>query len=534
MNVLTIALGALVVLLGAYFVHGRRLERDFGIDPNRPTPAHTKADGIDHVAAYHWTVLFGHHFSSIAGAGPIVGPVIAVALWGWAPALLWVVIGTIFLGGVHDFGALIVSVRHGGRSIADVAENLISRKAKIVFSLFVWLALILVIAVFVVLCAKTFVVQPQIIIPSLGLIPVAILVGIGLYKLKINQTITTIFGLASLVGLIFLGNRIPINVGNQAMLIWSSVLLVYCYFASITPVNILLQPRDYLSSFLLFAGLILGYVGFIVSHPRINLPSFVAWKSSEGELWPMLFVTVACGAISGFHALIASGTTSKQIASEKEIRQIGYGAMIAEGLVAVMAILVVVTGFSSREALVKVMGNSGVGPVGAFGQGYGEVTRAFLGGYGSSFAMLVLNAFILTTLDTATRIGRYLSEELFRIKNRHFSTILVVVLSAALALSGKWNKIWPIFGASNQLVAALALVVITSWMLAQKKKYRFIAVPAIFMLVTTMGALFLQLVQFLKEKNFLLMSIDLALVVLALFMVSEAKGILFRKKNNSN
>ncbi len=529
MNTLTIAIGALILFGTAYFIYGRRLERNFGIDPKRLTPAHTRADRIDHMAVHHWTILFGHHFSSIAGAGPIIGPVIAVALWGWGPALLWILVGTVFLGGMHDFGSLIVSVRHDGRSIADAAGDLISKRAKIVFSLFVWLALILVIAVFTVISAKTFVVQPEIVLPSLGLIPVAILVGLALYRLKVNQIVVTLFGLGLLGALIFLGTLLPVNIPNQAMFIWIITLFVYAYFASITPVNILLQPRDYLSSFLLFGGLFLGYFGLIVSRPKINLPIFMAWDTAGGSLWPMLFVTIACGAISGFHSLIASGTTSKQLSTETDARKIGYGAMVAEGLLAVMAILVVVAGFSSQEALGNVLGNTG-GPIGAFGQGFGEVTRPFMGGYGGNFAVLILNAFILTTLDTAVRIGRYLSTELFRIKNRHLATIFVIVLSAFLALSGKWDRIWPIFGASNQLVAALALIVIAAWLLSQNKKYAFVRIPAIFMLATTMGALLFQLVKFLRDKDFILIMIDIILIFLALFMAFESKIVFLKKR----
>ncbi len=527
MNSLTVAVFGLVILFAAYFVYGRKLDRYFAVDAKRPTPAHTKADGVDHVAAHHWTVLFGHHFSSIAGAGPVVGPVIAVALWGWVPAILWVILGTVFLGGVHDFGALVISIRHHGHSVADIAEQVISKRAKLIFSIFVWLSLILIIAVFVYLCADTLVIQPDIVLPSLGLIPIAVLVGFSLYRLKLKQAIVTIFGLLTLAILVILGRKFPIDLAVGGNIIWSSALLVYCYIASITPVQILLQPRDYLSSFLLFAGMFFGYLGIIFSHPRINLEPFVGWSSQGGDLWPMLFVTVACGAISGFHALVASGTTSKQIASERDIRKIGYGAMIVEGVVAIMAVLVVIAGFSSNEALGKILGRAG--PIGAFGQGYGEVTKIVLAGYGGSFAVLVLNAFMLTTLDTATRIGRYLTQELFGIKNKHFATSIIVFLSAALALTGKWNKIWPVFGASNQLIAALTLVVITSWLLSRKRKYNFVKIPAIFMLVTAVGALFLQIVKSFKGRDFLLMGISAALIGPALFIILESRTVLFKR-----
>ncbi|MGE4357553.1 MAG: carbon starvation protein A [Candidatus Omnitrophota bacterium] len=530
MNALVIVLFATVLFSAGYIFYGRYLKKMFNVDYHRLTPAHEKKDGVDCVASCHWTVLFGHHFASIAGAGPIVGPVIAVALWGWGPSLVWIVLGTIFLGGVHDFGSLMVSVRHDARSVADVAEDLISKRAKILFSIFVLLALILVIAVFAVLCAKTFVVQPEIVIPSLGLIPLAILVGISLYRLRINQILVTVVGLGILVGLLFLGKIFPLRVSlPQGISVWIVILLLYSYFASVMPVNILLQPRDYLSAFLLFLGIIFGYLGIFVSSPKINLPAFISWDTRGGYLWPMLFVTIACGAISGFHSLIASGTTSKQISSEKDAKKIGYGAMVMEGLLAVMAVLVVSAGFSSLNGLNKILQGT-AGPIGAFGEGFGRITNSFLGIYGGSFAVLVLNAFILTTLDTATRISRYLATELFKIKNRYLSTLIVIILSALLAFSGKWEKIWPLFGASNQLVAGLALIVISSWLLSQKKKNYFAIIPAVFMLLTTVGALIFQIKHFWEEKNFLLIVISSVLILSALFICVEAKKVFFWKE----
>ncbi|MCM8783374.1 MAG: carbon starvation protein A [Candidatus Omnitrophica bacterium] len=529
MNTLNIVLITFLLFLGGYILYGRYLSKTFNVDSRRPTPAQVKKDGIDCIASCHWTILFGHHFSSIAGAGPIVGPVIAVALWGWGPGLLWIVLGTIFLGGVHDFGSLMVSVRHDARSVADVAEDLIGRRAKIIFSVFVLLALILVIAVFAVLSAKTFVIQPEIVIPSLGLIPLAILVGMSLYRFRVNQILITFIGLGLLVVFLFLGSLFPVKIPlAQSLYFWIAVLFLYSYFASVVPVNILLQPRDYLSSFLLIFGLISGYMGIFLSPPHINLPVFISWRTKSGELWPMLFVTIACGAISGFHSLIASGTTSKQIATERDARKIGYGAMVMEGLVAVMAVLVIIAGFPSQNILNKVLENRG-GPIGAFGEGFGRLTNSFLGMYGSSFAVLILNAFILTTLDTATRIGRYLTTELFRIRNRYLSTFIVVILSAFLALTGKWEKLWPIFGASNQLVAALALIVIATWLLSQKRKFYFVAIPAVFMLFTTVGALALQFRHFLKEGNFLLSGISIVLILSVLFICWEAKKVLLKR-----
>jgi carbon starvation protein len=520
MSSLFIAFSALLLFFLAYKFYARKLETLWHIDPKRSTPAYAKFDSVDYIPARNWLVLFGHHFSSIAGAGPIIGPVIAVMLWGWLPALIWVVVGTIFIGGVHDFGSLITSVREGGNSIADIAGHVISRRAKVILSLFVWLALILVIAVFAYLCADTFVKEPKIVLPSLGLIPVAMIVGYLLYSRRVNTLLATAFGLVSLVGLILLGNVLTVN---SSINIWILVLFIYCYFASVLPVNILLQPRDYLSSFLLFFGVGVGYIGLLISRPAMSLPYYNKWSASEGYLWPMLFVTVACGAVSGFHALIASGTTSKQIANERHIRRIGYGGMVAEGLVAVLAIL--------ATALLINPGKDT--PIGIFGKGYGVITKGILGNYGPFIAITILNAFILTTLDTATRISRYLTEELFGVKNRYLSTLAIVVLSGALAFSGRWQKIWPAFGASNQLVAALALFVLSCWLLSKGRSAKFVLGPAFFMLITAVAALVFQAVKYFITKDVLLFVVTILLIGLAGFMVYEIIPVLLSKKKGN-
>ncbi|MFA5411213.1 MAG: carbon starvation protein A [Candidatus Omnitrophota bacterium] len=525
MSALIITLATIVLFFLAYRFYARKLESLWQIDPKRATPAFSKYDSVDYIPARNWLVLFGHHFASISGAGPIIGPVIAVMLWGWLPALFWVILGTIFIGGVHDFGALITSVREGGSSVADIAQHAISRRAKIIFSLFVWLALILVVAVFVYLCADTFVKEPKIVLPSLGLIPVAMLTGYLLYNLKSNSLLATALGLTCLAGLIFLGNLMPINAGLKT---WLFILLAYAYFASVLPVNILLQPRDYLSSFLLFFGVGAGYLGLLLSRPQINMPYYHHWSSGEGYLWPMLFVTVACGAVSGFHALIASGTSSKQIPNERQAKRIGYGGMVAEGIVAALAIVSVAVLFNRQEDFGVIL--KSLSPINLFGKGYGVITGGILGKYGPFIAVTILNAFILTTLDTATRIARYLSEELLRIKNRYLSTLLIVIVSGAFALSGKWNKIWPAFGASNQLVAALALFVVSCWLLSKKKSAKFTLWPAFFMLITTFAALGFQARRYFIGRDITLLTVTVSLIVLAGFMLYEVMPIIFVRR----
>lgn len=524
MSSLIIIVIGLVLFSLAYKFYGRRLEVLWQVDPKKPTPAYSKYDSIDYIPAKNWFVLFGHHFASIAGAGPIVGPVIAVMVWGWGPTLIWVLLGTIFIGGVHDFGSLLTSVKEGGLSIAEVAYHAVSSRARLIFSLFVWLSLILVIAVFAWLCANTFTSEPKIVIPSLGIIPVAILVGHLLYNVRANSLLVTLFGLVCLVGLIFIGNVFPVK---STLMLWLVVLFIYSYIASILPVNILLQPRDYISSFLLLLGMGAGYVGLFLSRPEMKMPYFHKFSTSSGYLWPALFITVACGAVSGFHSLIASGTSSKQIANERHSKRIGYGGMLAEGLVAILAIIAAGILFGPKDDLNTALKT--LTPIGIFSKGYGVITAKIFGSYGTFIAVTVLNAFILTTLDSATRISRYLTEELFKIKNRFLSTGFIVGVSAFLAISGKWNKIWPAFGASNQLVAALALFVLSCWLLTKGKSIKFTIWPALFMFLTTLVALIFQAVRQIKQNDYILFVISLLLILLACIMIYEIVPVLLGK-----
>ena len=528
MNSLVIIIVSLAVFFWGYRVYAKKFEKVLQINPANATPSKTKYDGVDYVPAKNCLVLFGHHFSSIAGAGPIVGPVIACCLWGWGPVLLWIIIGSVFFGAIHDFGALAVSVKEGGRSISSIASDVISKRARIIFGFFVWLALLLVIAVFLYFCADTFVKEPKIILPSLGLIPVAMFVGFLLYNLKINQIVATGIGIVSLVVLIILGQKFFIT--GIPFSTWAIVLLIYSFIASILPVNILLQPRDYLSSFLLFFGVAAGFLGLLITRPSMQLPAFISFDSSEGGLWPMLSVIVACGAISGFHCLISSGTTSKQIANERHVKRIGYGAMVMEAILAVMVVLAIGAGLG-KECLIDKSS-----PIVIFGRGYGAISKSVLAGYGGVVAILILNAFILTTLDSATRITRYITEELFKIKNRYLSTSIIVGLGGWLALAKDkadnpiWKKLWPAFGASNQLVAALALFVITCWLLSKDRPTKFTLYPAIFMLITSVAALIYQSVFHLRNRDYLLLGISLTLIILAFTMTFEVIGVFRRRK----
>jgi carbon starvation protein len=528
MNSLVVVVIAVVSFWWGLKFYATRLEGLWNIDSKKSTPAFSKFDSVDYIPAKNWLVLFGHHFASIAGAGPIIGPVIACILWGWLPALVWIILGSVFIGGVHDFSSLITSVREGGNSVADIAKGAISKRAKLIFSLFVLLALILVIAVFAYLSADTFVKDPKIVLPSLGTIPLAVVVGLLLYRYKMNPLLITILALAALTILILLGNIYPLTLGKHSIHIWLSVLIVYSYLASILPVNILLQPRDYISSMLLFIGIGLGFLGLLFSRPTLSTPFYSQWSSQAGYLWPALFVTVACGAVSGFHTLIASGTTSKQLPNERFAKRIGYGSMLTEGILAVLAVIAVSSIFKSHDSAVSAL--KALGPIGLFSQGYAAITDVILKGWGGFLAIIILNAFILTTLDSATRICRYITEELFSIKNRFISTFVILFFSGILAFSGKWAKIWPVFGASNQLVAALSLFVVSCWLLSRKKTIKFTLPVGIFMLITTLAALVFQVIRFYAQKDYILLSVNLVLIILSLIMTTEVMGKIYSKR----
>lgn len=491
MNSVWVLLIALVWFTLGYRVYGRRIAEAVGIDPERTTPAEAHNDGVDYVPARNWLVLFGHHFSSICGAGPIVGPALAVAYWGWGVSLVWVLLGAVLMGAVADFTSLFISVRSDGRSVPDIARPEISPRARLLFSWFILVALVLVIAVFAIFAANTFIQQPETVLPSFGLIPVALLIGFLMYRTSLDNTLVTVIGLALMVATLALGQVLPIELDQVGPLgaqeLWIVMLLVYCFFASVAPVQVLLQPRDYLASFLLFTAITVGALSVMISAPQMHATAYrgFAPPDTAGPLWPMLFVTIACGAISGFHSLVSSGTTCKQLANEGHACRIGYGGMLTEGLVGILVIICVGAALSQSELTAALAAG---GPIHAFSQGYGKLSAPVLHGYGQAFAVLALNAFILTTLDTATRIGRYLCQELLGLGNMYVATAVAVGASGALALSGQWEKLWPAFGASNQLIAALALLVGSCWLMHRGRRYLYALIPAGIMLVTTMAA----------------------------------------------
>jgi carbon starvation protein len=537
--ILVFALGWYAV---AYRWYGRHLARIIGVDPTVPTPATIRNDGVDYVPAKNWLVLFGHHFSSICGAGPIIGPALAVIYWGWVPSLLWIVVGAILMGAVSDFTSLFISVRSDGRSIPQIARPEISPRARLLFSWFILLALVLVNAVFAIFAARTFIQAPEAVIPSVGLIPIAVFVGYLLYRTKLHNGLATMIGLVLLAMAIEVGSLVPVELptlfGISAEWLWIVVLMSYCAVASVTPVQLLLQPRDYLASFLLFAAIGIGVLSVFVTAPQMQAAAvgpFVPqdWAAA-GPMWPMLFVTIACGAISGFHTLVSSGTTCKQLATEGHACRIGYGGMLTESLVGVLVVICVGAALAPDQAAPILQAG---GPISAFSEGYGTLSKPLLGGYGTVFAIMALNAFILTTLDTSTRIGRYLIQELFEVENKHVATGFIVVASTALALTGQWTKIWPAFGAANQLIGALALLVVSCWLMKRGRKVAYTLVPACIMLLTTLAAFCYQLYGALMRidaqtgqatPDWFIAAVVTTLIVLALVVFWEGVKVLLR------
>jgi len=487
-------LSCLLCLL-AYRWYGKFLSDRCQLDDHRMTPANEKEDGIDFVPA-RASVLFGHHFSSIAGAGPIVGPILAATYFGWGPTWAWILIGAILVGGVHDFGSTLMSVRNGGRSIADTMRSLVGEGAGKLFMLFVVLALIYVIIVFLDLTANTFAKQPAVASASGWFIVVAVIFGFlmrsgkfSLGKLAILFFPLTFAGLA-------VGHFFPmVELGKD---FWIYATLGYCFVAAVLPVGLLLQPRDFLSAGFLYAILVVGVLGMLISGETLRMPAFTGWESEKlGMLIPFLFITVACGACSGFHSIVSSGTTSKQIKRESDVRRISYGGMLVEGVLAVFAMgCVAVLTISERE--------TGGTPVGLFAAGAAKFFGAvgIPTNLGAEFAMLAISTFLLTTLDTCTRLTRFLIEELFAWRNetsRYLGTLLALVLPAILvfqqfpaadgSLQPAWKAIWPLFGATNQLLAALALLTFVVFLKASKVGYGFALLPAVVMMVMPMIAL---------------------------------------------
>ena len=546
MNAAVILLITVVGYILAYFIYGKYLrDKIFKLDPKNQTPAHLYEDGVDYVPARR-SILFGHHFATIAGLGPILGPAIGV-IWGWLPAFIWVFFGSMFLGAVHDFSILAVSLKNQGKFIGEVAGEIVGKRIKIILQVIIFFMLALAMGVFVLTITILFKMYPQGIIPTFGLIAIALVIGTALNRYNTPFIITTIIGLIFMIGGVFLGIKFPITgISNTN---WSYILLVYAFLASILPVWILLQPRDYLNSFLLYFGLITMFLGVLILHPTIVAPIINAEPSDLPSLFPFLFVTIACGAISGFHCLASSGTTVRQLDNERDARFIGYGSMLAEGMLATLVILAVTAGIGSAKiwnehyASWSIAG--GLQPkLDAFIQG-ASLFIAQLGipvEIGKVLLSVMVVSFALTTLDSATRLLRYNVEEIGRsykikfLNNRYTASIIAVAAIGYFALMKSGGKsiglvLWKLFGSLNQLVAGLGLFVVTIYLFRKKVNYHVTLWPMLFMLITTIIAIVIQMIEFIKaeQKVWSLIVVASVIIILTVCLIIEVI-ISFRKR----
>ncbi len=506
MSLFSVAITACLLFVLGYAVYGRLLARWFDLKASRTTPACDLNDGVDYLPAKA-PFLLGQHFSAIAAAGPIVGPVLGALWFGWLPALLWIVFGAIFFGAVHDFSTLVSSVRHKARSIVELVHEHLGPRAHVLFMGFVWLSLIYVIVAFTDLTSSSFA-EPLygggVATSSALYLLIAMLMGVCLYKWRMPLGVATAIFLPLVGAIIWLGQTIPLTLPILGSLrpqtLWNLLILGYCFIASIVPMWMLLQPRGYLGGFFLYITLAIGVIGLLLGGDRIQYPAFLGWTSQKGfPLFPLLFVTVACGACSGFHGIVSSGTTSKQIAREPDCRIVGYGGMLLEGLVAVIALatvmLLVPGDAATQQSPDRIYANG----LSHFVERVG-INREFA----RSFVLLAFATFIYDTLDVATRLGRYVFQELTGWKGRWGSvgaTLATLALPAvsvswtltdgAGAIAPAWKVFWTLFGTSNQLLAALTLVTITVWLKRTKRPWLISAIPAIFMLTMTLWSLIL-------------------------------------------
>ena len=572
-SIILVLFGLGIFFLGYKFYSHFIESRIYGIsDPDLVTPAHEFEDGIDFLPTKRH-ILFGHHFTSIAGAAPIIGPCVA-AYWGWLPALVWVVLGTVFMGAVHDFGALVVSIKEKGRSIADITASVISSRTRIMFLIFVMMLIWLVLAVFAMAIADLFVSIPSSVLPINIQIIVALIIGWIIYKKGMNSFIPSIIALGVLYLFVWLGTQIPLSFSllgwakDQQTSAWIIILFIYSGIASLLPVWLLLQPRDYINSHQLLVGLGLIFLGIAVANPIIQAPIIrTSFEASAPSIFPLLFVTIACGAISGFHGLVSSGTTSKQINSITDARLIGYGGMIGEGTLALASIICAVAGIG----LVSTCNLPAIGAVSdltwsvyydSWAHASANKATAFVLGGGALLeslgispelaktlmAVLVI-AFAATTLDTATRIQRFIITELaivLRFKfltNRYVATIaailpaiLLVFVNVSLPSSTEAKQVawvlWPIFGASTQMLAALTLMVLPLYFWQKNKPVLALLIPMILVMLVTIVTLCVKAMEFYSQ-NTILFVINLFMIGLVMWMIVEGI-IVFQKKRKIN
>lgn len=540
MNAALIALIGVLFLIINYFLYGKYIEKK--IHPtSKKTPAQTNKDRTDYYPSNKY-FLFGHHFASIAGAGPIIGPILAVSYFGWFFVVLWIVLGTVFIGAVHDYLSLMLSVRNKGEGIAKITESSLNKRSGKVFAIMIYLTLMLIVTVFSVSAADSIIAQPSLVIPILAISVIAVFLGLAVYKFKQNPLISTLIALIFAFFFMYLGYKYPVTLPfseSAIRIFWITVLIAYGAIASLIPVWVFLQPRDYLSSIQLIIFLILGFLSVFIVRPVLNAPQAI---HSTFPVWPILFITVACGAVSGFHSLVASGTTSKQLAKESHGRFIGYGGMVAEGLLALLVVLFV-SSLSWNSGSLNFLSSLEESWVIAFGNGFGNIVSK-IGIPFLSFSIVSLlgafmvNQFILTSLDTSTRLSRMVISETFSskiFKNKAFAVLITIIPAYLLAVTNSYAQLWRLFGSANQLIAAIALITISAYFIEHKKNIKFLIIPTIFMIITTISALIYGLFNkegYLLTGNWLLTIISFALIILAFIVSYEGFSIIKNRKNN--
>lgn len=543
MSLPLLALSFLIILATAYRLYGGWVARQFTIDDSRSTPAHVQNDGVDYVPVKPF-YLFGQHFSAIAAAGPIAGPILACQTFGWLPCLLWIGLGVVLIGAVHDFSTLTASVRHGARSIAEITREQLGPRAGMAILVFIWIALVYVIVAFTDITAGSFVHSTEelegvdvafnpggaVAAASVLYLTLAVVMGLVQRFLKPPLWIVTVIFVPAALGAAWAGTHFS-NVLVFGSATWGMLILAYCAVASIVPVWSLLQPRGYLGGFILFFALALGIVGMFFGGYEIQQPAFRSWDvgGMTGSLFPFLFVTIACGACSGFHGLVCSGTTSKQVDRESDMQPIGYGAMLAEGFVALIALVTIM--------FVAPVDAKGLKPGTIYGNGIGNFLSLIIGKehlpFAITFGAMAFSTFVFDTLDVCTRLGRYILQELFNRRDRAgavIATLLTIALPVyfiAGAEEGSWIKFWTLFGASNQLLAALSLLTITLWLHNARKRIAFTLWPMVFVLSITLWSLGTLCVNNFKVAQGIDLPLingvsALTLIVLALYLALSA------------
>lgn len=547
-SAIVLVFGVVAMICGYLFYSKFIASKILGLDNSIPTPAHTLKDGIDYVPTNKY-VLWGHHFTSVAGAAPIIGPAIAV-IWGWVPAIIWVVFGTIFMAGVHDMSAVWASMRNKGQSIGSIAGSVMGTRVRTLMMIVIFLLLLMVNAVFGVAIANMMIKTPSSVLPVWGALIVAAIIGQCIYRYKMSLPLVSIIGVVALYTLIYLGPMFPIVLPETFMglpdnAMWIIILFAYAAIASLLPVWMLLQPRDYINGLQLFVGLILLYGAIFIAMPDIVAPAVNHnLPMNTPSIMPLLFVTIACGAISGFHGLVATGTTSKQIDKEEDARFVGYFGAVGEGMLALGAILAATAGFATLADWEAVYQKFGDGSIGAFIDGGATILNAGVGiDMVLSQTMLTVMAalFAGTTMDTGVRLQRYIFQEFGEIYNLPalrkgtVATFLAVGTCLLLAfgaggIDGSGGMIiWPLFGTTNQLMAALTLMIVTVILLRNGKTIWYTLLPLTFLLVMSVFALLIQLKTFYVDGNWLLVIMDLIILVATILVTFESFSVLRRE-----